>query len=142
MKLRMTQSGKAVPLARGVVIGMLSTVTVLCVLSLITTWLIYKGVVSFDLFGYISIAVLFIAAQTGALVGIRLTKRRILAVGAAVGTSTCIILLLINWLLLGGYFDGIFIKIIMIYLGSAVVSVVEMKRHQGGKNRGGKYRFR
>ena len=64
-----------------------------------------------------------------------------IAVITAISTSLCVLLLLVNWLLFGGYFDGSGIKIIVIYLASATVALAELKRKQKLEKKVGKYRI-
>jgi hypothetical protein len=141
MRMTIDKNGKAVPFIRGVLVGIVTAVLMLFTLSLITAYFINKEILSVNFLGYVSIVILFVATQSGGVIGIRMVKRRVIAVIIAISTSICVLLLLLNWLLLGSVFDGTGTKVIVIYLASATVALVELKRKQKLEKKVGMYRI-
>lgn len=136
MSIKSKRRGKTLPLIKGVSIGALLSIFLLSITSTILAWLVYDGKISVSHLGYASMGMLFASGWMGAMVSIRLVQRRLLLVGGSAGTLTLVALILINFLLMGGNFQGVLITVVMVYLGSLGPVLIGMKNH----NRGAKKR--
>lgn len=136
MTLSKKATGRALPLPAGLFVGLGVSVIITLIFAAVITQLILKETVGEEWIGYGAMLAIPVSAAAGAFVASMTVKRRWLLVSLFEGGMYLLFLLSMNSFFFGGQFQGVWITVILILLGSFAVGAISLK----GQSRGYKYR--
>lgn len=124
-------AGTASTMPIGILAGVIMGISTITLGSLLATYMIYSGKIGERTLGYVLMGVILLSALLGAWISIIKVKRRRLLVGMLTGVSIFLMLLGVNGVFLGGYFEGVPATGSMVLLGCMMAFLITTKSGKG-----------
>lgn len=127
--------GNAVPMALGILIGVLASLLLTAGLAVLLTWLELNGKIAPKTIGFYVMGVLFIASDVGCWMATIKIQRRWMLVCSVTGAMYYMALLASTALFFGGNYRGTAVSAVAILLGSVAPAAVGLSvARRGGKS--------
>ena len=133
MRVNQKVTGKSMSIAGGVGIGVLASVVITIISSLILAALVNNEIVKENGLGYGVIMVLLLSAVTGSLVAWKCIRHRRLLVCTLSGVGYYVALIGITALLFGGQYQGMGVTALVVLAGCGCVALIGVNGKKAGK---------
>lgn len=140
MRSRGKVSGTAVSIPVGIGIGLAVSVIITLLGAAVAAYMIASEAIGESNIGYASMITLVAATVAGAATAVAKTKRLRLQISLLTGSAYFLTLLATTALFFGGQFDGVTTTLILIMIGSLLVTLIPQKKNEWRRHAGKRYR--
>ena len=135
MKISSGRNGRTVSMAAGIAWGTGIAMGLTCLMSLLVSVLVDRGILGEYAIGYGAMVILLVASISGAVAAKKRIRRRNILVVMVTGLCYFLCLLSMTALLFGGQYQGIGVTGLVILGGSGTVALMGMNDKTRGKGR-------
>lgn len=136
------QSGKAMSIPAGILLGTAISMVISILGSMLTAWLLTKETIRENGVGYAAMVILVIASLAGCLTAVGKIKHQRLMVCGLSGISYFAALIAVTALFFGGQYSGVGATALLIFGSCAVVAILGLKENNSFVNRRKKKAYR